>query len=80
MLVYPRVYQTGIVAESYTIWPKKKRSDGIIENAGISQQNLMFNQHDGAPKIASSYLISVWILWFMVDITIVNGGYKATYS
>ena len=49
MLVYPRVYQTGIVAESYTIW-RKKRSNGIIENAGISQQNLMFNQHDGAPQ------------------------------
>ena len=35
---------------------------------------------DGAPKIAFSCLISGWILWFIVDITIVNGGYFMVYK
>ena len=34
----------------------------------------------GPPKIAFSWFISGWILWVMVDITIVNGDYFMVYK
>ena len=38
------------------------------------------HKQDGAPKIAKLRYGCGWILWFMVDITIVNGVYKPTYT
>ena len=46
-----------------------------IFSLGDNRKNMVKNVQDGAPKIAFSCLISGLILWFMVDITIVNGDY-----
>ena len=47
---------------------------------GISRKSMTYSAtvEDAAPKIAFSWDISGWILWFMVDITIVNGVSKPT--
>ena len=59
-------------------FPLLHRSDhagGAKVGCRRASRRLGVTLQDGAPKIAFSCLVSDWIPWFMVDITIVYGGY-----
>jgi len=52
----------------------------LHRNDGSSPEKKARCLHCGAPKIAFSWFISGWILWFMVDITIDNYGIHGVYK
>jgi hypothetical protein len=77
-MIYYIWYIYNIIAKS---WSNLQTGHyKLHRNDGSSPEKKARCLQCGAPKIAFSWFISGWILWFMVDITIDNYGIHGVYK